>query len=434
MLALLRHADSIPLFLVWCFLWVMGGLWIVRSSFHLYKREEMLAGLAVGMILENFFTNLIAQGIALIPAIWTASGLVFVMGLAFSLPLSKEKLKSMFRFSVFPGQIIVLLGLTYVLMVVGRGMAILDDYQNLPIASVIATGDIPPHFPLDPEVEMNYHYFDLLFSAQVMRILGLKVWTAVDLVRAFGRSVSLILGTLWIWRVTRSGLAAFVAGSFHLFSGGTRWLMLLLPVGLLKKISDSLHMIGTGAATAPDFFTALISPTGIDGAGVFPLPFAYFNGLNYPSVWLYHAGAGAITGGVGSILILAFNRLRNWRGGAVFVMLIAARAVGTETSIINLALGLGIVAVIYMIVNKSFAIPHDLLKWIYILVPAGILIAFQGGVLTGVVSGLLSKLMGQASSSYFSFTFALSWPPSFLSSHLGELSLGNPYQLITALF
>ena len=28
----------------------------------------------------------------------------------------------------------------------------------------------------------------------------------------------------------------------------------------------------------------------------------------------------------------------------------------------------------------------------------------------------------------------MSWPPSFLSSHLGELSLGNPYQLITALF
>jgi len=434
MLALLRHADSIPLFLLWVFLWVMGGLWIVRSSFRLYKREEFLAGLALGMILENFFTNLIAQIIPLVPAIWVASGLVFVIGLAFSFPLSKQKLKSMFRFSVYPGQIIALLGLTYVLTVVGRGMAILDDYQNLPIASVLATGDIPPHFPLDPEVQMNYHYFDLLFSAQVMRVLGVRVWTAVDLVRGFGRSVTIILSSLWIWRVTRSGLAAFVSGIFNLFSGGTRWLMLLLPVGLLKKISASLHMIGTGAASAPDFLAALTGPTGIDGAGTFPLPFAYFNGMNYPSIWLYHAGAGAITGGVGSILILAFNRLRNWRGGAMFVLLVAARAVGTETSIINLVLGLGIVAVIYMIVNKSFAIPHDLLKWIYILIPAGIIIAFQGGVLTGVVSGLLSRLAGQASSSYFSFTFALSWPPSFLSSHLGELSLGNPYQLITALF
>ncbi len=434
MIALLRHSSSIPLFLLWSFLWIMGGLWIVRSSFRLYKREETLAGIAVGAVLENFFTNLIAQVISLVPAIWVASSLVFVIGVAFSFPFSKEKLKGMFRFSIYPGQIIVLLGLTYVLTIVGRGMAILDDYQNLPIASVLATGDIPPHFPLDPSVQMNYHYFDLLFSAQLMRVLGLNVWTAVDLVRGFGRSLSVVLASLWIWRITRSGLAAFIAGSFGLFSGGTRWLMLLLPVGLLQKISANLHMIGTGAATAPDFFTALTSPTGIDGAGSFPLPFAYFNGMNYPSVWLYHAGAGAISGSIGSFLLLSYNRWRDWRGGAALVMLLAARAISTETSIVNLALGLGVVAVIYMIVNRSFKIPSTLLKWTYLLIPAGIIIAFQGGVLTGVVSGFLSKLAGQASSSYFSFTFAMSWPPSFLSSHLGELSLGNPYQLITALF
>jgi len=434
MLALLRHSDSILLFILWCFLWSMGGLWIVRSSFHLYKREETLAGIAVGMILENFLTNLIAQLISLVPAIWVASGLVFVIGLTFSFPLSKEKLKSMFRFSIFPGQIIALLALTYVLTVTGRGMAILDDYQNLPIASVLATGDIPPHFPLDPEVQMNYHYFELLFSAQLMRVLGLSVWTSVDLMRGFGRSLSIILSSFWIWRVTRSGVAAFLAGGFGLFAGGTRWLMLLLPVGLLKKISTNLHMIGTGAATAPDFLTALTAPVGIDGAGVFPLPFAYFNGMNYPSIWLYHAGAGAISSSVGAFLLLSYNRWRDWRGGAVLVMMLAARTLGSEASIVNLALGLGIVAVIYMIVNKSFKIPSAILKWVYVLIPAGIIVAFQGGVITGVFSGLLSRLMGQESSSYFSFSFALSWPPSFLSSHLGELSLGNPYQLIAALF
>jgi hypothetical protein len=30
------------------------------------------------------------------------------------------------------------------------GLAILDDYQNLPTTALIATGDIPPHFPLNP--------------------------------------------------------------------------------------------------------------------------------------------------------------------------------------------------------------------------------------------------------------------------------------------
>lgn len=436
MTALLRHADSIIPFLLWVLLWGAGGTWIVRSAFHLYKREELLAGLAVGVVLENFFANILAQVLpgSVVVSFWLASGLVFVLGIAFSLPLSKDKLKSMFQVSIFPGQIIALLGLTYVLTVVGRGMAILDDYQNLPIASVLATGDIPPHFPLDPDVQMNYHYFELLLSAQVMRVLGLSVWTAVDVVRGFGRSISLILGALWIWRVTRSGLAAFVSGCFGLFASGTRWLMLLLPVELLKKISMNLQMIGTGAATAPDFLTALTSPTGIDGAGSFPLPFAYFNGMNYPSVWLYHAGAGAISGSVGTILLLSYNRWRDWRGGAALAMLVAARAMGSETTIVNLALGLGIIAVIYMVVNRTFKLPPTLFRWVYVLVPAGIITAFQGGVLTGIASGFLSKLAGEAGSSYFTFSFALNWPPAFLSSHLGELSLGNPYQLLTALF
>ncbi|MCE1253238.1 MAG: hypothetical protein LWX83_06765, partial [Anaerolineae bacterium] len=56
-----------------------------------------------------------------------------------------------------------------------------------------------------------------------------------------------------------------------------------------------------------------------------------------------------------------------------------------------------------------------------------------GGVLTDTAAGLLARLMGQEVASYHSFNFAFLFPPAFITGHLGQLSLFDPYQLFAAL-
>jgi len=59
-----------------------------------------------------------------------------------------------------------------------RGLAILDDYHNLPLVSMIAAGDVPPHFYLNPTNRLAYHYGLHLFSGSLVQQGGLFPWSA----------------------------------------------------------------------------------------------------------------------------------------------------------------------------------------------------------------------------------------------------------------
>lgn len=431
---LLTNLGDIGSLLLWVGLWTLGGWWIVRNAFNLRTNEQAMAGFGLGLVLENWIANLLGMTLPVMTAFWLAAGLVLIIGVGFSLPLRRENLRSRLYIPILPLQWGVLIILVFILMSVGRGLAILDDYQNLPITSLIATGDIPPHFALDPTVNFNYHYFTLLFAAQLMRIGDFFVWNALDLARGLSFAVALMLAGLWAQRVTRSALAGVLCGMMTAFAGGTRWLMLLLPVSVLKRISPHIHMIGTGAQTASDFLTAMTGPWAIESGASWSFPFAYVNGMNPVSVWTYHAGASSV--GIGSFLLLTHNRWRDWRGGVITAAVLAAGALIFETSIVQLGIGMLFITVIYILMRKSIRVPKSLTKWLLVLIPAGLVVAFQGGVLSGIVSDWLTKITGAQAGggSYFSFDFSLLWPPAVLSSHLGFLSLANPYQLLTAIF
>ncbi|NMB90338.1 MAG: hypothetical protein GYA17_18415, partial [Chloroflexi bacterium] len=330
---------------------------------------------------------------------------------------------------------ITLLVLTFVFTQVGRGLGILDDYQNLPVTSMMAAGDIPPHFPLDPKIEFSYHYFSLLFASQLMRLAGLHAWNALDIARAFGFAVSILLWALFVQRVTRSRLAAFLAGMMNVFSGGTRWLLLLLPEPLLRAISPHIQLMGSGLQSGPDLITALTSPWAFEGAGPFPIPFAYLNGISAVGALTFQSGTGGIAGIMGGILILTHNRWRQGWGFALTTALLAAGALSSEVGFLTNAAGFALVGVVYVIQNRTLRLPRSLWQWLLAFIPAGLIAAFQGGVLTGVVHGLLAGAapVAQEGGSYFTFGFSLFWPPAFLSSHLGFLSLFNPAQLLVAL-
>jgi hypothetical protein len=251
---LISNARDLFLMAAWAAMWVLGGWWIVRSAFNLYPREQALAGFGVGLVLQNWLANFAGQLLPVPLAFWVSAGLVFLIGLGFSMPFSRKKLLEMVRIPIQPWQWLSLIGLTLLLTVVGRGMAILDDYQNLPTTSLIATGDIPPHFALDPQVSFNYHYFSLLFAGQLMRVGDLFVWSALDVTRALGFSIALMLGYFYVRRLTRSEIAGFISVLMGLFSCGTRWLMLLLPKDFMLALSSHIQMIGTAAGSGPTLY------------------------------------------------------------------------------------------------------------------------------------------------------------------------------------
>ncbi len=422
--------------LAWAALWALGGVWMVRRAFNLRPNEQALVGVAVGLTLENWLANLLGRFLSVPSAFWLASGLVFAGGLALSLPLWRKSPLWLVRVPIMPLQWAGLIGLSFVLIAVGRGLAILDDYQNLPMTSILATGDIPPHFALDPRLIFDYHYGGLLFSAQLMRVGGLHAWNSIDIVRGFTFALALFLSMIWVRRVTGSRLAGLLSVLMGLFAGGTRWLMVFLPEPLLKQISANIHMIGSASQSANDFLTALSGAWAVDSGSAWGFPFAFSNGMNVPSIWTYHAGAGALAGLIGGFLLLTHNRWRGWPAALISTLALAALPLNNETTFIRLGVGFVIIVVLYMLIWRTIHLPATLSRWFWMFIPAGLIAMLQGGVLTGIASGLLARLSGQSGGggSYFSFSFSLFWPPALLSSHLGSLPLFNPYTLLTALF
>lgn len=428
-------AEIIPL-LLWAILWALGGIWIARTAFNLRDNEQAMFGLGLGLVLQNWLVNLLAQVIPFLTAIWASAGLVFLMGLIFSWPEIRKNPRFLIKIPIHPLQWITLLLLAYVFIAAGRGLAIQDDFQNLPITSVIATGDVPPHFALNPTISFGYHYFSMLFAGQLIHMTNIAPWIGLDVARGFAFALSLMITGLWVERVTGSVLAGFLGGLWGAFAGGTRWLLLLLPTGLLMRISEHINIIGSGANTAPDLLTAMTSDWAVAGAGPYPFPFAFVNGFNTSSVMIYHTGAGGLAGVASILLLMSHNRWRTWRAWVIATMLLAATAISNEVTFARLVVDFYLIALVYMAVKRTIRMPQSLWRWLVVLIPAGVIALFQGGVLTGITSGWLAEVipgLDSTTRAYHTFNFSFYWPPAFLSTHLGFLQLTDPYQAFVAL-
>jgi hypothetical protein len=420
--------------IAWTLLWTLGGIWIAQSSFTLRRNELVITGFGLGLVLENWLANLIAQVLPVPSAFWLAAGLVFLAGIAFKMPIKKGWLRDLFDIPLFPLQLLALAILSYVFISVGRGLAILDDFQNLPITSMIATGDIPPHFALDPNVSFGYHYFTMLFAAQLVRIGDLNIWTGLDVARGLGFAVEIMLAGLFVQRFTSSRLGGFFGGMMTIFAGGARWLLLLLPPSLLAKISEHVTLLGSGANSSVDLASAMVNTWATSGAGPFPFPFAYVNGFNAAEVMTFHSGSGGVSSIVVAILLLTHNKWRGgWRAWAVMTILVAALGLANEVALVALGFGFALMAIIFMIRNKSFHLPASLWRWFVVLSIGGVIALIQGGVITSLFLGSVDRILGLVGErAYHTFQFAFFWPPAVLSSHLGYLYFNDPYQILVA--
>jgi hypothetical protein len=313
---------------------------------------------------------------------------------------------------------------------INRGLAIFDDYSNLPIVSIIATGDVPPHFYLNPEKILDYHYGMHLLAASLVCIGGFFPWSALDLIKSFSIALAVLLTLLWYRRYISKKVAWLWGGLFTLFGAGSRWLLLLVPSSVLLRMSDGVQMIGSGLQTGPNLYTALTSPWKIEGGGPIPFPFAFVNGISNP-LSLDIGGNGAFPlATLALLLLLSRRRWRPWPG-LMFGLMMVSLALTSEHLFIIIWVGTVIAALVRWFHDRSLS---NLVQWGWPLLPGIILTPIMGGVLSATALRWWTQAISRSSSSGVGLPgVSTYWPPAFFSAHLGALKLTDISQLTIAL-
>lgn len=422
--------TDLILLLVWAALWALGGIGLARGAFRLRASEELLVGLALGFILQNWLANWLVRLADVPVASWVSSALVFAAGLILALRLGGWR---ELRFAANPWHALALLAILYTFFMICRGMAIFDDYAHLPTVSIMATGDIPPHFSLDPQVVYGYHHFLLLFSAQIMRVADLAPWSALDVGRALSFALAVMLAGIWTQRLTRNKVVGLLGAAMMAFGSGTRWLLLLFPHRVVLWLGRNMQLLGSGASSGENLGAALMNAWAVEGVGPVPFPFAFANGIYPPGVINAHGANGLVSFVVILLLLLTFNRWRSWVGAALSVVVLSTWGLLTEVELVVILAGWGLVALVYAVQHRSLRLPVSLWAWLGVAGAGALLGFFAGGAWTDLIFKKVQQVMtGVEPASYQTVGFTLA-PPAIVSSHLGVLSLLDPAQLLVGL-
>lgn len=436
---LFSELDRIPLLLLLA-LWIAGGYLITARIFTLPARERGLVSLGIGMVLSTWFANVLARFMPTTLAFWGAALLTIVIGIGLAWPLKRDLFP---KEALQPGQWLIFMIAVFVFTLIGRGFGFFDDHQNLPPVSIMAAGDIPPHFAYNPSLNFGYHYFLLLVASEFVRLTAAGPWTALDLARGLTLALTLAYGGFMAYRISKSKIAESFSMVFMAFAGGARWLFLLLPIALQRQLSSSITLIGSGADTGPNLITAIYKTWQIEGLGPLPFPFLFGSGLD-ASLSMFHNGWGTSAIAMTLLIILLAPHLTQnsaengktfgaWRAYLPIVILLASIALANEVTFAFLYVGLGFAALTWIIQKRSIRLPRSFWLWTLLMVVGGVLALVQGGMFTEIARGWLEKQASNGTTStYFKVGFALG-VPSVLSAHLGALSLLNPLQWVAIL-
>jgi hypothetical protein len=417
-------ALSIQLLLI-----ALSGWILAKHAFKLPSRERIPIGLGLGLILYVFFSNLLGQWISPEWAFWVA---LFTLGLIAGLAwfVSKESLFEPADARVWP-QLIIFASFAILITLIGRGLGIFDDRKNLSIISLMAAGDIPPHFYMNSDFLFSYHYGFQLLGASLVRIGSLFPWSAFDLSKGIVAALAIWLSYIWGRRASRSQAAGIIFALFLVLVSGTRWLLLLLPPSLVASLSDGISLWGSGAQTAQNLPQALTSSWVIEGGPPLPIPFAFTNGIVQPFILYMQAGPRSLSLLIFFTLMLTVRRRRSPGSFLIVTLLLATWALTAEAEFALFMLGIGLVA-LACFRPKARIRTGELRSLVGMGFIAGFLSLIQGGTLTQITQAFLSpNREGIALGSLGPDTgFGLRIPPAIVSSHLGELNVLNPGQIL----
>jgi hypothetical protein len=415
--------------------WALGGFLLVRYAFRLHRIERIVTGLATGFVLFIGLSNLLAHFLPLTIAFWVASILILVAGFLCAWR-SKDRLRLHTGFLRSVTMLVGLVAITILFTLILRGESIFDEYLHLPLISIMAAGDIPPHFYLNPTFYFAYHYAIQVYAASLVRLTNFFPWSAWDVSRALAIGFTLVLGWVWVRKVTGSRLAAWMGTFLFTFAGGARWLLLLLPAPWLSWVSQRVNMVNTGLDTAPTLTQALHTSWVIEGGGPVAFPFAFHNGIFVPVFFnLGSTGALPFLTVFLLLLLLPYGQFSTI-GVIIWSLLFATLALSAEHLFAVLWVGILLAIVIALLFRKRIHIRFPrmvLIQWGSILLLSFGLALVQGGFITETARNLLNTLTNVASQSYNARGFSLRLPPGLPSAHLGSLSIFNPGQLTALL-
>lgn len=431
-------------------LWGGGGWLLAVYLFRCRVKESGPIGLAIGLTTFITLANLCANFLSLTAAYWISALLLALSGCVFWLRERRQTHPQEPLLGALKGwrYMLALLLLTVLFTAINRGLSIFDDYHNLPLVSTIAAGDAPPHFYLDPQNRLAYHYGLHLFAASLVRQAGLFPWSALDFSKAFVLALTLVLAWIWFRRLT-GNLGAWLGTTLLFFGGGARWLLLFAPAAWLQQVSQHLSYLGSGVASGSDLLTSLSQPWAIEGAGSVPFPFAYANGI-FPPMLMDLGGSSTLPWLAIFLLLLIWQR--QWRipQALIISLVLASLALTGEHLFLMVVAGLLLALFSLEFSTRSSMspatppqeMPQSLFKralyWLrisaFLLLPALVLAFSAGGVLTEIARQQLSHWFASSEPALIGFAgFSFHLQPTVVSAHLGPMSVFDPNQLIVIL-
>ncbi|KAA3646299.1 MAG: hypothetical protein DWQ07_08755 [Chloroflexi bacterium] len=439
--------------------WWLGGWLLATHAFTLKRRERLLAGFGLGLLLYAWFVNILGRWLSAdLAYILPAMLVVLVGGLAYYWGARGVVLDWGDLRRVWPW-LLVGLALVFFFVRIGKGLAIFDEGKNLSLISIMGAGDIPPPFFDDENFPINhiYHYGFHFLGGSLMQLGGMLPWSAFDFAKAIVWTYTVLLAGLLGRRYIKKPWGALAAAFVLVFAMGTRYLLLLLPPGILQRADRVIELQGTSALMGLPFSEALTAGWTIDGGPPVQYMFGFLNGIMDPFV-MSHQGPNAFAVAIFLLVWLVASHTRQRLSIFVLTVVFAMWALAWETSYGMFVLGMFAAAALVYWRAPQLRTRTFQFAFFALLLSIPVVLT-QGGTLTEMLRNEIYTRQLDAATSFVepastpslnaalaaeipetSITdveilgFSLRWPPAILSSHLGALSLFSPVQLLVALF
>lgn len=424
---------GILLWLTSLLLIVAGGWLMVTHAFDLEPRERLLAGAALGLVCYLWIVNWVGRVTLPFWAFFGSSILVLLAGIATACPFRKPWLD--LRDVRIGGWLVAGALLLWVFLRISKGTGLFDEYKNLALISTLANGQIPPVPYFGYHIALRYHYGFHYLGASMMQLAHLAPWSAFDLSKSVVWSLSLLLAGLVGARYLRVRYAPVMLAGVVALAGGTRYLMLLLPSGMLAAMEQHVRLTGIASGTLSAALQGILPMEASPRIGY---PFAFLSGINQSYV-MAHGGEQTIEPLLLMLAILLLRRSVGNRSIAFFAVLFSFWALASETSFVMLGIGLAVLILMqYRRGGRLLEGLRDFREPILGLAAAVPLIFVQGGVVTSMAEQLFlgAPVSGppQADVAYGFLGFALRWPPAIISGQLGSMPITDPWALLAGIF
>ena len=414
--------------------WTIGGWLIATHAFNLEKKQRLIIGFGLGLVIYLWLANLIGGWFEIKIAYILPAFIVFFIGLILAwrsgrplLEVKELKISPIF---------LLALGLLIYSILLERGLAIYDDYHHLPAISAMGAGNLPPKYMLNAFYDYSYHYGFEIFGASLMQLGNMFPWSAFDVSKSIVWVYSLILVAFILQRFLEKTWKVVVGVVLFILMGGTRYLLMLFPASFLKGLDPYITFAGVSQDLQLPFSKVLFAPWYVGGGPPTPFIYGFTNGLN--SAYLVnHMGEWPLALVIIALLWLLADKFTSYKAIPIFAILLAHLALTYES-----AYGLMMVSLVLIGLYIKFKKPDVQSRTFWLFgIAAAVSIPFavlQGGSLLSIFKGIFLKTIGNQSAVIIhpaaESVFSFQWPPAIFSSHFGALSIFSLPQLMVGLF